>query len=242
MSSPRRFTGIGATVAALAIVLTGCFPAKPPPPPPKFKLAAGLWHTFGTAPGAAECHFARITASGATVDDVHSAAGSRYVQTAADDQEFVTSGCQTWVLADSPQDQHRIGVVDPNPNHVNGGPASIKQVAGNGDYRVSNFANGYIDVWGEYDSLLPGDAPFGDYQLPPPDSGCHWERLSNFSGDPGSIIAQGGSEGDGFAGPPGTFTVHRTDVGFRVFSCSRQWDGTQWIPGGYMYRYGTAGA
>ena len=227
MSSARRFMGIGATVAALGIVLTGCFPAKPPPPPPRFKLAAGLWHTFGTAPGAAECHFARITASGATVDDVHSAAGSRYVQTAADDQEFVTSGCQTWVLADSPQDQHRIGVVDPNPNHVNGGPAAIKQVAGNGDYRVAPPS--FVTSNDEYDGLLPGDAPFGDYQLEP-DTGCHWERLRDFSGDPGSIIAQG-SSGDGFSPIPGTFTVHHDDVGFRVFNCGSNLSD-------YMYRYG----
>ena len=97
------------------------------------------------------------------MDDVHSAAGSRYVQTAADDQEFVTSGCQTWVLADSPQDQRRIGVVDPNPNHVTGGPASIKQVAGNGDYRVGPA--------GSYNTLnnratRRGVTPAGERQLP----------------------------------------------------------------------------
>ena len=208
-------------------ILTGCLPAKPPPSPPKFKLATGLWHTFGTAPGAAECHFARITASGGTVDDVHSAAGSRYVQTAADDQEFVTSGCQTWVLADSPQDQRRIGVVDPNPNHVTGGPASIKQVAGNGDYRVGPA--------GSYDTLTTGDAPWGDYQLA--NDNCHWERVRDFSGDPGSIIASGnGPSGDGFSPIPGTFTVHHDDVGFRVFNCG-------FTVTGYMYRYGiVAGA
>ena len=227
MSSARRFMGVGATVAALGISPHRLLPSEASAPPPKFKLAAGLWHTFGTAPGAAECHFARITASGATVDDVHSAAGSRYVQTAADDQEFVTSGCQTWVLSDSPQDQHRIGVVDPNPTHAIGGPGSIKQVAGNGDYRVSTPSLTSPD---EYDGLLPGDAPFGDYQLQP-DTGCHWERLRDFSGDPGSIIAQGNSSGDGFSPIPGTFTVHHDDVGFRVFNCGSNLSA-------YMYRYG----
>ena len=34
----------------------------PPPAPPKFKLAAGVWHTFGNAPGSYECHFYRVTA------------------------------------------------------------------------------------------------------------------------------------------------------------------------------------
>src|SRR6185312_10804323 len=97
VSSARRFTGIGATIAALAIILSGCLPPKPPPPPPpKFRLAAGLWHTFGTAPGATECHFARLGADGRTITDVHSTAGSRYVETADTDSEFVTSGCQTW--------------------------------------------------------------------------------------------------------------------------------------------------
>jgi hypothetical protein len=218
VSSARRFTGIGATIAALAIILSGCLPPKPPPPPPpKFRLAAGLWHTFGTAPGATECHFARLGADGSTITDVHSTAGSRYVETADTDSEFVTSGCQTWVRADGPDDVHHIGVVAPPPPGTPTDP-NIRLVSGDGDYRVGPIAAYYTDP--------TSDIAWGIYSVGP---NCHWQRLSNWTGE-NNVIASGTGP-DGFSQIPGTVTVHHDDAGFRVFGCASG-------SGGDMFWYG----
>jgi hypothetical protein len=144
------------------------------------------------------------------------------VQTASGDREFFASGCQAWVVAGRPQDQYNVGVQNPNPNHVSGAPASSHQISSDWDYRVGGV------IWPN----TPGDAQLGDHQLQ--NASCHWERLRDWSGDPGSIIASGdGPSGDGFSNFPSTFTVHHDEVGFQVSHCG-------FTPGGgCIYWYGT---
>jgi len=221
----HRFLRFGATLAALGIVLAGCLPkAAPPPPPPKFKLAAGLWHTLGTAPGAPACHFARLDGDGKTIVDITSTIGQRYVETADTDSEFVTSGCQPWVRADSPQDTHHFGVVgypyDPRSS-------GFKLALGDGDYRMGN--QNFFDQTQGFWSGSPGltnDIPYGRYQLQNGTS-CHFEVLRNFTGEDNSIWLSGDGSGDGQRAPgsvnvpgptlPGQPT---TDVvGLRLFHC-----------------------
>jgi hypothetical protein len=193
MSSARRLTGIGATVATLAIVLTGCFPPKPPPPPPpKFKLGAGLWRTAGTADGATECHFARIGSDGNTITEVHSDHGARYVQTADSDSEFVTSGCQPWTRYDgSEQPGGTVAIPD---THFT--PPDCCQIFmprrgfKDGDYIVGHqiFAP---PPQGE----VTGDVDHGFVLLNDHSSSCHWTKVPDWKGE--SIIAAGDGTGDG---------------------------------------------
>jgi hypothetical protein len=221
----RRFMGVGATVAALAIVLAGCFsPKPPPPPPPKFRLAAGLWHTLGTAPGASACHFARLDRAGKTIVDITSTTGQRYVETRDTDSEFVTSGCQTWVRADSPQDTHHFGVVgypyDPRSS-------GFKLALGDGDYRMGN--QNFFDQTTGFWAGSPGwtnDIPYGRYQLQNGTS-CQFEVLRNFTGEDNSIWLSGDGSGDGhFAagsvdvpGPTLPGEPPTDVVGLRLFNC-----------------------
>ena len=111
MVSVRRFMGFGAVTLVLGIVLAGCVPPTTASPP-KFKLAAGLWRTAGTAPDALECHFTRKAADGSVITDVHSDHGARYVLTADTDSEFVTSGCQPWTKYDGTE---QVGGTEPDP-------------------------------------------------------------------------------------------------------------------------------
>jgi hypothetical protein len=192
-----------AAIAAGAAALAGCMPKPPtaPPPAPKFTLGAGLWHTFGNAPGSGECHFMRIGADGTTLDDVHSYRGPRYVETAATDSEFVTSGCQPWVRAGGPDDALKLGTKSPNEP---GGPTT--EVGGDGDYRVG------VDIpWGTYAI---------QYEGPPTPSSCHWQRLSSFAGG-ADVLGSGDGNGDGLTPTLGlTFSVRSTDVGLRVSGCA----------------------
>jgi hypothetical protein len=229
MSSARRLTGIGATVAALAIVLTGCFPPKaPPPPPPKFKLAAGLWRTAGTADGATDCHFARIAADGSVITDVHSDHGARYVETADTDSEFVTSGCQPWTQYDgSEQPGGTVAIPD---THFT--PPDCCQIFmprrgfKDGDYIVGHeiFApppqgnvTGDVD-WG-YVELNVFSA--GANGLPVLDASkveaCHWQKVGDWTGT--TALASGDGNGDGDYRGTGWLQLHEGQ-GIRLTDCN----------------------
>jgi hypothetical protein len=214
MSSARRFMGLGATVAALGIVLTGCFPPKAPPPPPKFKLAAGLWRTAGTAPGASECQFARTAADGSVITDVHSDHGARYVETADTDSEFVTSGCQPWTKYD--------GTEQP------GGPVPIPWSGQIGQifFPRRGFADGDYIVGHENFGLAPedvtGDVNYGTVTVNVTTAACQWQRLSDWTGDPGTVLQSGdGIAGDGSYPPPqlGALHLHEGE-GIRLVDCN----------------------
>ena len=227
----KRFMGIAAGMVALGAVLAGCLPPPPapppPPPPPKFKLAAGLWHTLGTAPGAKECYFVRKDGEGKPIpgSEEHSATGQRYVQTEANDSEFVTSGCQPWILSGSAGDTQHFGVYSyPFPEHSTG----FHQMLGDGDYRIAPT----------YDfQLTTGDIPFGTYQLNNGTS-CHWQVLRNFTGNYFSVWNQGDGTGDGrwngVAVPTVSVPAGGSITGLRVSGC-----GSPPPFGNWMYWYGT---
>ena len=153
----KRFIAVAASIAVLAIAVAACAPPKTPvsapPPPPKFKLAAGLWHTLGTAPGATECHFVRMDGEGHAIpgSDVHSKTGARYVQTASTDSELQTSGCQPFVLSRSAGDTPHFGVqgipFDPRST-------GFHTVVGDGDYLIGNKEYWNLAAW-------TGDIPSG---------------------------------------------------------------------------------
>jgi hypothetical protein len=126
------------------------------------------------------------------------------VQTAADDREFFTSGCQDWVQAGGPDDQWHIGAtVPPNQNGV----PLIKTAAANGDYRI-----GLPKVW----PSDPGyDIQWGLWGIP---TACHWQRLRDWSGDSGSVIASGVG-GDGIGPFQPTLLIDKDDVGVRLYDC-----------------------
>jgi hypothetical protein len=222
MSSARRLTGVGATVAALAIVLTGCFPPKPPPPP-KFKLAAGLWRTAGTADGASECHFARIAADGSVITDVRSDHGARYVQTADTDSEFVTSGCQPWTQYDGTE-QVGGSVFIPCVPYAE---CTDRRSFQDGDYIVGHD---YNLVTGANDPT--GDIPWGDVYLNVYAehgnlSACHWQKVGDWTGT--TLLASGDGNGDGMVFAPQVSQplpgfVHLTEgQGMRITDCGGMW-------------------
>jgi hypothetical protein len=209
MSSARRLTGFAAAVAALGIVLTGCFPAKPPPPPPKFKLAAGLWRTAGVAPGAVQCHVERYDAAGVRLTDQYwDPPGARYVQVAATDSEFVTSGCLPWVKYDGSEQL--------------GGPTPVPCVGNATCIPRRSFADGDYIVGHDFPQPATGDISYGIVSVAPtmpPTGDCLWARLSNFTGDPGTVLESGGYERNNLALPaPNLITLHEGE-GIRVEDC-----------------------
>ena len=153
---------------------------------------------------------------------MHSTAGSRYVETAATDSEFVTSGCQPWVVMGGPDDQRHIGVEPPSPGPGTiGAPVNSHDVSGDGDYLVGDATGGY---W-----LGGGDATWGAYGIA--GTNCKWERVSDWTGT--GVIASGTGP-DGFSIIPNTITVHHDDFGFRVSGCG----GPVGAPVSNMYWYG----
>lgn len=168
----------------------------------KFKLAAGLWRTPGTADGAAECHFARMGADGGTITDVHSDHGARYVQTAATDSEFRTSGCQPWVQYDGSEQP---GGTPPRPCMPGG--CFDRRSFQDGDYIVGHDApepaTGDI-AWGSV-SLGDGAAP----------TDCRWQRMS---ADWTTVLASGDGNGDGISLFPDGVLIHEGE-GIRLLDC-----------------------
>ena len=236
----KRFMVSAMAILALGAAVAACAPPPappgPPPPPPKFKLEAGLWHTFGTAPGARECNFVRMDGEGRKIagSEVHSTTGQRYVETEATDSEFVTNGCQKWVRADGPEDIRHLGTYPPLPCPT--GSHGFRQALGDGDYRIGN-----LDWCNE--ANWTGDIPYGMYQTQN-GTACKWSMLRNFGGGFNSTWASGdGTTGNGRFGPS-TITVpgpspqgpglplHYSIQGLRVSGCGFT------AGGGYMYYYG----
>jgi hypothetical protein len=226
MSSARRFTGIGATAAALGIVLTGCLPPKAPPPAPppspppqlvdgKTNAAIpGLWHSFGpdTAKGTM-CRWGRTNTLddpppyantiGVGNSDLAWGGGPQYVQILPTDVGFWSQGCQNWVQADGPLDKL-----------FTAGPANglDRQVIKNGEYRVGPEAD-------------PGTYEMQPVVEPPGlDSPCFWQRLSGFTGLPSGADPQAArpviDEGRPQLGQVGFVTIQPGDVGFKSFACN----------------------
>jgi hypothetical protein len=199
-------------ILALSAAVAACAPPPappgPPPPPPKFKLEAGLWHTFGTAPGATECNFVRVDGEGRLIpgSEVHSKTGQRYVEVGFNDSELMTHGCQKWVKADGPEDVRHQGTWPPL---VNGrcptGSKGFRGMAGDGDYRIGNLE--FCD-----EANWTGDIPYGLYQLSNGPT-CKFELLRNFRGEYQSTWISGdGTQGNGPGTPlggwvPGTSIV-----------------------------------
>jgi len=206
-------------------------PAPPPPPPPppqeKFKLAAGLWHTFGTAPGAAQCTFSRLDSEGHVIMTVNSVSGARYVETGPLDSEFQTNGCQTWVRAGGPDDVQFLGTQPPACVQGAGIPHLIH---GNGDYLLGNqnwcpqFAPPDFDG-----GVRTPDWPAGLFQLNGSPS-CRFEVVRNFKGENGPVpslwYAGDGTGTNPVNGPNGpgnslsiTHAVQDMGFGLRLFNC-----------------------
>jgi hypothetical protein len=118
MRSWKLIFGIGIGGMALA----GCLQAGTYQVTPTLRngtTTAGVWHSSG---GDA-CHWARRDSAGKVLGSNFSDAGPQYVEVAADDATFDTSGCVVWVQADGPFDFKRM-------------PNSGGQIAGDGQYRV----------------------------------------------------------------------------------------------------------
>ena len=171
----------------------------------------GLWHTLGPGPvqpnPVPNCTWQRtnaltnLTASNSlgvgTSSDTAHGGGPMYAEILPTDVGFVTHGCQDWVQADGPLDQH---LASP------GGPI------GTGEYRVGA-------------EVSPGTYQMQPVAEPPGvDSQCFWERLSAFTGRPGAydysapapIIASGRP----LLGQVATVTIEPGDVGFRSIMCN----------------------
>jgi hypothetical protein len=156
---------------------------------------------------------------------MHSKTGQRFVQTRDTDSEFVTTGCQPWVLSGSPQDIYHFGVWGYPPDPRSTGSHLI---LGDGDYRISD--NDFL--WSN------GDAPDGVYQLSNGAS-CHYSILRNFTGEYFSSWIDG--DGNNGNGPfPGSISIPvepasppypypRSITGLRLSGCGNA--------DGYVYKY-----
>ena len=189
--------------------------SAPPPPPKPFKLAAGVWRTDSTAPGASECYFARKDATGKVIMEFNSDHGAWYVATIDADSEFVTSGCLPWHAY---TDTQQVG--SPARFIWTGQPGQIyhaRESYADGDYIAGhNFPTETGDVAGPQTGELGKNPNF-----PGTNPGeCHWQRLWNWTGSPGTVLASGdGGQGDGSTNGPGWITWHQGD-GIRLVDCN----------------------
>lgn len=203
----KRLASALVGIVALGAVLAGCIPAAPPPvppPPPKFKLAAGLWRTPGTAAGAAECHFERIGADGGVITDVHSDHGARYVQTADSDSEFVTSGCQPWVVYDGSEQPGGTAPIPCAPMAT----CAFRRSFADGDYIVGH----------DQPEPATGDVSWGVVQMNNAINvdACQWQTFHDWTGT--TKIASGDGNGDGIARLANGVTLLEGE-GIRLFDC-----------------------
>lgn len=219
----KRFIAVAASIAVLAIAVAACAPLKTPvsapPPPPKFKLAAGIWHTDGTAPGATECIWQRYDANGERMSYESSDHGARYVETAATDSEFKTSGCLPWHKADATE---QVGGPTPIPC-VTTAACQPRRTFADGDYIVGNDFGVGPQLTGDvsYGFALLNKAP--QYTDSAGVASCHWFRLSDFRDEASpahdSILQVGNGTGDGDYRGAGWIQL-RQGEGIRLYDCN----------------------
>jgi len=152
------------------------------------------------------------------IDEVHSDHGARYVQTADRDSEFVTSGCQPWTQYDG-SEQPGGPTAIPDTHFT---PPDCCQIF----YPRRSFADGdYIvghEIFGPPPEDVTGDVNYGTVTVNDETVTCRWQRLSNWTGDPGTLLQSGdGVAGDGTYPPPqrGALTLHEGE-GIRLFDCN----------------------
>jgi hypothetical protein len=181
--------------------------APAPPAGAKFRLAAGVWRTDGTAPGAAACSWSRLDANGVVITRSLSPSGARYVEVADTDSEFVTSGCLPWHRYDGSQQVGRTLVPCATP--VN---CTTTYHYDPGDYFINNTQDAFPGV--------------GFLQFDPTNLGaCQWERVSNWRDEASSTIIFGDGHGDhsqnGHLGPG--YILLPAGEGIRLVGCGMTW-------------------
>lgn len=153
------------------------------------------------------------------ITDVHSDHGARYVQTADSDSEFVTSGCEPWTKYDGTEQP---GGTAPLPC-VEHAICEPRRGFADGDYIVGH------EDFSTFTSVGTGDISYGTVTVNVTTAACQWQRVSNWTGDPGTLLQSGdGIAGDGSYPPPQLCALHlREGEGIRLVDCNGMfWWGT----------------